>query len=126
MGLGRLPERQQLIAEPHHMGIGDVLEAQIEGIGQDTAWLLGAKHPPIYEAPGPLLGQPTLGTHETVAQVDLTGFKSEGSDHAIAVEGVVDPEAASLKPARTIAIQGARQLFWNGAPNGNYQLVTEL
>jgi hypothetical protein len=39
---------------------------------------------------------------------------------------VVDPEAASLKPARPIAIQGARQLFWNGAPNGNYQLVTEL
>ena len=114
MGLGRLPEGQQLIAQAHHMGVGDVLEAQVEGIGQSAAGLLGAEHAAVEELVGHFLGLPALGAHEAIAQLRLTARKAKGGDHAVAIKGVMHPLAATLQPAGAIAVERARQLRRNG------------
>ena len=67
MGFSRLPEGKQLIPQTHHVGVGDVLQTQIKGVGQPTTRLLAAEHPPVENFASLLLRQPTLGAHITVA-----------------------------------------------------------
>ena len=118
MGLGRLPQGQQLIAQAHHVGVGDVLEPQVKGIGGGATRLLGAEHAPVKETIGLLFGQPAFGAHKPVAQHRLAVRKRKGRDHAVAVKRVVHPLATPLKPPRPVAVQGAAQLGRNRAPCG--------
>ena len=52
MGFGGFPKRQEVIAQAHHTGVGDVFQAQIEGIGHHPAGLLAAKHAPVEHLAG--------------------------------------------------------------------------
>ena len=126
VGLGGLPQSQQLITETHHVGVGDVFEAQIERVRSDPPGLLGAKHTAIEKLAGLLLGLPTLGAHETVAQQGLTAFKTQSSDHPVAIERVVHPMAAALEAAWAVAVQGASQLSWDRAARSRELDAIEL
>ena len=121
-----LPEGQELVTQPHHLGVGDVLEAQVKGVGDRAAGLLGAEDTAIQDLVGLLFRQPTLGAHEAVAELERSGLKAQGRDHAVAIKGVVHPVAAALEPARAIAIEGARQLAGDRAPGGNQGHGAEL
>ena len=86
MGFRRFPEGQQLIAQAHHVGVGDVLRAQIKGIGQATTGLLAAEHT-VEHLAGLLLRQPALSAHVAVAQRDAAVLKPHRRDHAVAIKG---------------------------------------
>ena len=126
MGGAGLPEGQELVAQPHHLGVGDVFEAQVKGVGDRAAGLLGAKDAAIQNLVRRLFRQPTLRTHKAVAQVERPGVKAQGRDHAVAIKGVVHPVAAALEPARAIAIEGAGQLAGDRAPGGDQRHGGEL
>ena len=126
MGGAGLPEGQELVAQPHHLGVGDVLEAQVKGVGDRAAGLLGAEHAAIQDLVRRLLRQPTLGAHEAVAELERSGLKAQGRDHAVAIKGVVHPVAAALEPARAIAIEGSGQLAGDRAPCGDQRHGGEL
>ena len=117
-GVGRtgLPKRQKVVAKAHHMGVGDVFEPQVKGVGQGAAGLLGAENAAIKITTGLFLRLPALGAHETVAEAHITALEAQGGDHAVAIKGVVDPMAGALQAARSIAIQGAVKASRNGAP----------
>ena len=116
MGFGCLPEGQEVIPQPHNMGVGDVFQTQVKGISGDAARLLGAKDTPVEKFVRLLLGLKTLGAHKAIAQLDLTTLKLEGRDHAVPGKGVMHPLTTPLQPAGTIPIQGALKLSWNRAP----------
>jgi hypothetical protein len=118
VGFCRLPQGQQLIAEAHHMGVGDVLEPQVESIGHGAAGLLSAEHTAIQETIRLLLRQPALRAHKAVAQLGAAAGKAQGGDHAVAIKGVMHPVAAALQPTRTVAIERALQLRRDGAADG--------
>ena len=118
VGLGRFPERQQLVTQLHHMGVGDVLEPQIEGIGEGPSRLLSAEDPPVNEATGLLLCQPALGAHKAVGESGVPPFKPEGADHAVAIKWVMNPLATPLEPAWPIAEQSALELSRDRATHG--------
>ena len=126
MGGTGLPEGQELVAQPHHLGVGDVLEAQVEGVGDRAAGLLGAEDAAIQDLVRRLFRQPTLRAHEAVAELERAGVKAQGRDHAVAIKGVVHPVAAALEPAGAIAIEGARQLAGDRAPGGDQRHGAEL
>ena len=127
VGGAGLPEGQELIAQAHHVRVGDVLEPQVECVGQRAAGLLGAEHAPAHEASGLLLRQPTLGAHEAVAQLGgAAAIEAHGADHAVAIEGVVHPAAAALQPAGAVAVKGAAQLRRDRAAGGRQGHVVEL
>ena len=115
MGLGRLPKGQQLVAQAHHVGVGDVLEPQVKGIGHSATGLLGAKDAAVHVFAGLLLGQPALGAHKAVAQAHRARAKAQGHDHAVAIKRVMHPLAAPLQPPGPVAVEGARELGWNHA-----------
>ena len=110
MGGAGFPEGQELVAQPHHLGVGDVFEAKVEGVGDRAAGLLGAEDAAIQDLVRLLFGQPTLRAHEAIAELERSGVKAQGGNHAVAIKGMVHPMAAALEPARAIAIEGARQL----------------
>ena len=121
-----LPQGQQLIAELHHMGVGDVLEPHIEGVGEQAAGLLGAEHAAIERFAGLLLGQPALGTHEAVGEVQPASFEAQGGDHAVAIKRVVHPVAATLQPTGTVAVEGAVEISRDGAFAGLQRNVAQF
>ena len=127
-GVGRtgLPKGQQVSAKPHHMGVGNVLEPQIKGIGQRATRLLGAKHTAIQDLVRGLLRQPALGAHKTIREKRATFRKAQGADHAVAIEGMVNPAATALQPPGAIAIEAAAQVRGNLSAGGNQGLVLEL
>ena len=127
-GMGRtcLPKSQQVVAQAHHMGVGNVLEPQIKGIGQRATGLLGAEHAAIQHPVCGLLRQPALGAHKAIRKQCATGRKAQGADHAVAIEGMVHPTAIALQPPRAIAIEAAAQLKGNLSAGGNQGLVLEL
>ena len=98
------------------MGVGDVFQTQVKGIGGNAAGLLGAKDTSVEEFVRLLLGLKALGAHKAIAQLDLTSLKPQGGDHAVPVKGVMHPLTTPLQPAGTIPIQGALELSWNRAP----------
>ena len=126
VGGAGLPEGQELVTQAHHLGVGDVFEAQVEGVGDRAAGLLGAEDAAIQHLVGLLFRQPTLRAHETVAELERAGIKAQGGNHAVAIKGVVHPVAAPLEPARAIAIEGARQLAGDRAPGGDQRHGAEL
>ena len=97
-GVGRtgLPKRQKVVAKAHHMGVGDVFEPQVKGVGQGAAGLLGAENAAVEITTGLFLRLPALGAHETVAEAQTTALEAQGGDHAVAIKGVVDPMAGAL------------------------------
>ena len=121
-----LPQGQQLIAELHHMGVGDVLEPHIEGVGEQAAGFLGAEHAAIERLAGLLLGQPALGTHKAVGEVQPASFEAQGGDHAVAIKGVVHPVAATLQPTGTVAVEGAVEISRDGAFAGLQRNVAQF
>ena len=98
------------------MGVGDVFEPQVKGVGQGAAGLLGAENAAIKITTGLFLRLPALGAHKTVGKAHTTALKAQGGDHAVAIKGVVDPKAGALQAARPIAIKGAVESRRNGAP----------
>ena len=110
VGAGGFPEGQQAFAQPHHMGVGDVLEPHIKGVGQGAPGFLGAEHTAVEKPAGLFFGLPALGAHEAVAEAGSPiPVEPQGADHAVAVERVMHPLAAPLEPAGTIAVEGAHQ-----------------
>ena len=126
MGLGRFPESEQLVAEAHHVGVGNVLQPKVKGIGQAATGLLAAEHAAIEHLAGLLLRQPALGAHETVAQADAAVLEPHRCDHAVAIEGVMHTMAIPLQPPWTIAVQGAVQLRWHGAARSGHGHIGKL
>ena len=126
MGLSRFPERQQLITEPHHLGVGDVLEPQIKGIGQRAARFLGAEHPPVDKLAGILFSQPTFGANKTVGQIGLSGIKPKCCNHPVAIEGMMHPAATTLQASGPVAVKGASQISGNAAPRCNQWHIREF
>ena len=110
MGFRCLPKGQQLITQAHHIGVGDVFQPQVEGIGQAAARLLAAEHTAVQDLPGLLLRLPTLRAHEAVAQPHASVLEAHGGDHAVTIEGVMDAMSVPLEAPGTVAIEGARQL----------------
>ena len=126
VGRTGLPKGQQVVAQAHHMGIGDVLEPQVKGIGQRATGLLGAEHAAIQHLVCGLLRQPALGAHKAIREKRATFRKAQGADHAVAIEGMVNPTATALQPAGPIAIEAAAQLRGNLSTGGNQGLVLQL
>tara|TARA_X000000368_G_scaffold411445_1_gene396309 strand:- start:28 stop:513 length:486 start_codon:yes stop_codon:yes gene_type:complete len=126
VGFGRLPEGEELIAQSHHMGIGNVLEAQIECIGQCTTWLLSAENAPIEKATSLLFLLPAFGAHEAVAAVGFAGTKLDRGDHAVAIKGVMHGMTIPFKPTRPVAVKTAIE-FNRDTPAGHlHPLPREL
>ena len=110
MGLGRFPESQELVPQSNHIGVGNVLQPQVEGIGQPSAGLLTPKNTAVQHLVGLLLRQPALGANEAIGQLDASVVKPHGGDHAVAIKRVMHPLAIPLQAARTVAVEGALEL----------------
>ena len=113
VGLGGFPQGQQLIAEPHHVGVRDVFQTQIEGIREPATGLLATEHTAIKHLAGLFLSQPALGAHIAIAQLNSAVVKPHGRDHAVAIERVMNAVTIPLHPARAIAVKSAVELSWN-------------
>ena len=114
MGLGGLPQSQQLIAETHHIGVGDVLQTQIECVRKPAAGLLAAEHTAIEHFPCFFFREPALGAHIAVAELNTAALEPHGRDHAVAIKRVVDAVPVPLHSAGAIAVEGAVEFSRNG------------
>ena len=108
------------------MGVGNVLEPQIKGIGQGATGLLGAEHTAVQHLVCGLLRQPALGAHKAIRKHSATFRKAQGADHAVAIKGMVHQAASPLQPPGAIAIEAATQVRGNLSADGNQGLVLEL
>ena len=126
MGLGGFPERQQLIPEPHHMGVGDVLQTQVKGICSKPPGLLGAKDTPVEEFVRLLFGVKAFRAYKAIAQLGFAALKRQGRDHPVPIEGVMYPLPTTLEPARAVAIERALELSGDRTAGGRDRNPIEL
>ena len=96
MGLCRLPESKKLITKPHHIGIGDIFQPQIEGICKAPTGLLTAKDTAIKNLVGLFLSEPTFRADKTIGEGNSAILKPHRGDHSVAIEGVVNPMAVAF------------------------------
>lgn len=113
MRFGGLPEGQEPPGPGQHPRVGDILEPQVEGIGQPPAGALGAEHAAVERSTGSLLGQEAFGAHETIAVVGLSVAEADRHDHAVAIEGMVHRIAGDIEQPGAVAVEGAVQLDGN-------------
>ncbi len=126
VGFGCLPKSQKLITKPHHIGVGDVLQPQVKSICEAATRLLAAEHAAVEHLAGLLLRQPTLGAHITVAELNAAVLEPHRGDHAVAIEGVVNPVTVALKPARAVSIKRALQVRRHQSPDRGEGHIREL
>ena len=126
MGFSGLPEGQQLITQAHHIGVGDVLQPQVEGVGQPPAGLLATEHTAIQHLVRLLLRQPALRAHEAVGELHASVVETHGGDHAVAIEGVMNAMSVTLEATGTVAVKRPAEFHRHRSTNGSERHIGEL
>ena len=110
MGFCSFPESQELFTEENDVGVGNILQTKIKGIGKTTARLLTTKNTSVKHLSGLLLSKPTLGSHKSVSKPNAATFETQCGDHAVTIKRVVNTVSIAIETTGSIAIKGPAEI----------------